>query len=437
MRKYKSFLAIIAYFFIVNLNAENIFFEDSVVGVIGKKIIITNHELKKHETLLKLFIPIKKKRSMHLYSLNDILINKIQLFKSKKNKIESNDSQIEEAYKDAIRNKGYKEDKFEKMILKLGLEMEDVASFAKKNHLVEKTHIKLLNEKVTASRDDFYNFVKHSNAYDAQECIFRYKIMKISFIKKENNKTNIKNIKIAHDYIKKSDIKNGINIYFRDISLLIKIEFLNFNYPNKEKFKFTKKYAANLENDILGPFYLNNKIVLNKIIKKKYSVEKKDLNVRVGFIFFKKNSLKVKNERFKPTKVLVQRLDKIKQKLKNKNNKNNKDLRYAWLDELKLPLSKINELKELNENDVDIVESRAGWFVIKILFKDFDKNFQPSATLNLIVKREKFVKLRKNFINNMLRRTRIKRFNEKEIKKKFKSSFFNRQKNKRKNYKNY
>lgn len=421
MQKFKKILIVaIICLFSFNLNSKASIYTDSLVAS-GGGILVLESEYKKYHTLLNILVSIKKKKNLSLFTLNDLVLFKMQVSRAKKLQINPNIYSVRSLTEGCPVNKNTTMRRFENFLKMYNLRPKHLNVFVRESDSIDQFHEKTLDEKITFSRDDLQDFLKHSNACDISETLFRYKIAKIHFASHWDDKIDLKNIKNVISFLRFEDFEKNMVIYLDNHHVWLDVYIEDYHIYQEEEDQLDIYPSNGIVNEILGPFYIRDDIILAKVMQKVYDIDRKGIRIKLGFINVKKKTYGSKIASLEKDKLKIKQLNRLRKRIKNGVIRN---LKVSWLDDLKISSYDKEYLKSLNTNDVSrVIESPECWYVFKILYKDFDLSEEPNESLSLTVKREKFLKLRKSLINNLTKKNRIKRFNEKKVKKEFESKF--------------
>lgn len=402
-RYFVAFLII----YTINLNAAKIggVYEDKIIGF-ANETAITKIELLRHKTLFHYLMRPELGLEISSATLNDLIVQKIQVKIAKAENLEVSDEQIKDVYVQCAQRRDLKLFEFAKLARLNHITKYDIKGYLKEEVLIEKLHEHLFLKTLSASPDEIGDYYMYSNNYDTKHSKCHYRVLEISIKRNKDNKKNLDFIKQivhainSHKTIQKfSKLRKNNEAQLKTFSYVIKRHI----YSEAVRNVIAKRLGYN----IVGPIYTGNHIILLKVFKKRPNINTKNLDIKIGHFFIKKKSTRRTVNNFKNSIDAFKQLNEIKRILNN--NYEHRDMRIELLSEMNLPRYYKKRILLMNVNDIsDIIETKTGWHLFKIIGKDYDRNSKIYKLLSSSVRSYKFKKARRNYIKYVRREYFIK-----------------------------
>ncbi len=398
MRKFKIILALLVFTMSFNLFAFNDVYKDKVIGS------TTNHYLgkydfEKYKILLGMFIDIDDMSNEKLFLVKDLLGVFIQVSETVKEKIKPKDINITIPYIRYFFDTDISIGENLQYIYQNNFSIDDLQKFLSITAKIDKLHEKKILTDLTVGANEIYKHLKYSNSDYIQYSFYSYYVLRVKFNK---SKINGNNIIIMRNIFK--SLKNDTDIqFFLDYC---KMKNINISYkylsidPGKEKYMVLQEFIKdNINNDIIGPEYANNKIIFLKIIKKSCEIPEHDIDIKTQHFFIGKD---LDSDNIFELGIRSFNVDRLK-RMGNKFDYKNKSIfskhyRIDYFNKHDDDSTVYENIKNLSKNNFSsILEFDDGWHLFKVVGREYTVTSTAYKALYDLILAQKVVLAKKNY----------------------------------------
>lgn len=258
------------------------------------------------------------------------------------------------------------------------------------------------------SKRDVYNYLISSNNHKVINTFNHYGILRVKFLKTDDKEVNFSSVQRLLEKIGSNE--DFLKLYYslEEEEDNIYIRFGTIDFP-VEEFDYLREYfSLNVNNEVIGPIYKNNKISIIRVFDKdsKFS-EQENLQLKVLHYFIKRNLFNNSAERELERDINIFKLKKTLSLL-SKGESDTFMKKNCYLEFLNKDNSDpilFDSIKNLKKNGTTpILELDDGWHVLVVIGKEFmlDSDIYTEVVENIDKKCKKNYK--REFINEGLDR---------------------------------